>query len=184
MPGKERRGTSRRPGPFPPSSSSSPFPHSLPGAARSAPRVRELRAWTSAALSSGSPGLISFARPPGPVCTALCGSGLLGAPQGFRAGLPLSLGCIEWGAGGRRFPRSGSPFLGVLATGWHPIWALLPACALLGRGSSGSLWAPQWEEGGRDPKPEGLGSWGMRSGIGGTLGRKEGGLAAKSGARK
>ncbi|KAH0508228.1 Dachshund-like protein 1 [Microtus ochrogaster] len=50
--------------------------------------------------------------------------------------------------------------------------------------TNASLWAPIGEEGGRDPKLTAFGSGGMRSGVGGTLERKEGGLAAKSGAEK
>lgn len=179
MPGKERRGTSCRPGPFPPSSC--PFPHLVPIAARSSrPRAARLDErgpllWVPKA-SLLHPTSWTNSQGSVPAGSSRCSPGLSGSAASalgiHRAGSRRKVPSQE----SQPFPRS--------AGHRHPIWALLPACALLGPGSSGSLWAPIGEEGGRDPKPTAFRSGGMRSGVGGTLERKEGGLAAKSGAEK
>lgn len=179
MPGKERRGTSRRPGPFPPSSY--PFPHSVPIADRSSrPRAARLDErgpllWVPKA-SLLHPTSWTSSHHSVPTGSSRCSPGL----SGSAAWAP---GIHRVGSRRKAPSQESEPFHG-LADNRHPVWALLPACALLGHGSSGSLWAPIGEEGGRDPKPTVFGSWGMLSGVGGTLGRKEGGLAAKSGAEK
>lgn len=179
MPGKERRGTSRRPGPFPPSSYS--FPHSIPIASRSTrPRAARLDErgpllWVPKA-SLLHPTSWTTSHRSVPARSSRCSPGLSGPAA-------LALGIHRVGSWRKAPSRESQPFPGH-AGDQHPIWARLPACALLGHGSSGSLWAPIEEEGGRDPKPTVFGSWGMHSGVGGTPARKEGGLAAKSGAEK